>query len=872
MRNFYFTFIAIFALGFLQAQIIDIPDADFKSRLLNTNCVDTNGDGNFDSDADINNDGEIGQSEAEAILFLDISNDFTTGSITSLSGIEFFTNLELLNCSNHSLSNLDTSTLINLKNLDCYFNQITSLDLTNNLNIERLICSSNQLTSLNIAQNLSLIELDCSSNSISNLDVTALINLSILKCNLFNLENIDVTQNVNLTELWCSNTQLASIDVTQNSDLIKLVLAINSLSTLNVSQNTSLELLAINNNNLSNLDVSQNLSLTNLIAGFNQLENIEVIQNIDLEEFNISNNQITNIDLGQNADLISLIVANNNLSSLDVSSANNLEILFCGGNQISTLDVSQNPNLIRIRCENNQLESLNIKNSSSTTFSSSGFFNFSENPNLTYVCVDDFELNTVQNVANSYSNMNPVINSYCSFGPGGDTFYLIQGESRIDLGLDGCNSDDLLYPNMDINISNENVSFNIISNSLGTYSIPISEGNHVLTPQLENLDYYSVSPTSQTIDFPSNTSPFVQDFCITPNGDFNDLEVVIIPLDQARPGFDTDYKLIYKNKGTTTLSGSVDLVFTDDVMIFVSSSPVVDNQMLNQLSWSYNDLQPFETREINFTMNLNTPTDANFPLNGDDVLEFVATITPNDSDETPNDNVFTLNQTVVNSFDPNDKRCLEGDFIREASVGEYIHYMIRFENTGTANAINVVVKDEIDTSKYDVNTIIPLNASHDFVTRIQNTNEVEFIFENIDLPFDDANNDGYVTFKIKTLETLTVGDSFSNDAEIYFDFNFPIITNDYATTVEDNLSLEDQELRAKVKIFPNPVGDKLFITSEVNIKKVSIYDINGRLLQTIMFYGNETQRTIDLQKLALGVYVVKLSSEYGELTQKIIKE
>jgi hypothetical protein len=290
------------------------------------------------------------------------------------------------------------------------------------------------------------------------------------------------------------------------------------------------------------------------------------------------------------------------------------------------------------------------------------------------------------------------------------------------------------------------------------------------------------------------------------------------------------------------------------------------------LGWIYNDLKPFETREINFTMNLNTPTDIDFPLNVDDILEFVATITPNDSDETPNDNVFTLNQIVVNSFDPNDKTCLEGDIIREAMVGEYVHYMVRFENLGTANAINVVIKDDIDTSKYDLNTLIPLDASHDFVTRIQNTNEVEFIFENIDLPFDDANNDGYVVFKIKTLETLAVGDTFSNDAEIYFDFNFPIITNDYTTTVEDNLSLEDQELSAKVKIFPNPVGDKLFITSKVNIEKASIYDINGRLLQTIVFYGNETQRTIDLQKLALGVYVVKLSSEYGELTQKIIKE
>jgi hypothetical protein len=316
----------------------------------------------------------------------------------------------------------------------------------------------------------------------------------------------------------------------------------------------------------------------------------------------------------------------------------------------------------------------------------------------------------------------------------------------------------------------------------------------------------------------------------------------------------------------------VELSYFYNQMNYVSAIPSIDSQSLNELRWNYVDLVPFETREIYFTMNINEPTESDYPVNSGDLLVFDAFVRPTVGDETINDNYILIPQTVVNSFDPNDKRCLEGDFIREASVGEYVHYMIRFENTGTANAINVVVKDDIDTSKYDVSTISPLNASHDFVTRIQNTNEVEFIFENINLPFDDANNDGYITFKIKTLETLTIGDTFSNDAEIYFDFNFPIITNDYVTTVEDNLSVDDQELSAKVKIFPNPVGDKLFITSEVNIEKISIYDINGRLLKTVVFYGNETQRTIDLQQLAGGVYVIKFSSENGELTQKIIKK
>ena len=110
----------------------------------------------------------------------------------------------------------------------------------------------------------------------------------------------------------------------------------------------------------------------------------------------------------------------------------------------------------------------------------------------------------------------------------------------------------------------------------------------------------------------------------------------------------------------------------------------------------YTNLQPFESRSISVTLNLNSPTETP-PLNSDDLLNFTANITPVAQDETPNDNTFTLNQTVVNSYDPNDKMCLEGNWLDPVKVGDYVHYCIRFENKGTASAVNVVVKDVIDT-------------------------------------------------------------------------------------------------------------------------------------------------------------------------------
>ncbi|MBK7525155.1 MAG: hypothetical protein IPI53_13685 [Saprospiraceae bacterium] len=118
---------------------------------------------------------------------------------------------------------------------------------------------------------------------------------------------------------------------------------------------------------------------------------------------------------------------------------------------------------------------------------------------------------------------------------------------------------------------------------------------------------------------------------------------------------------------------------------------------------------------------------------------------------------FRLENVIVGSYDPNDKTCLQGQYFHPDSVGKFVDFLIRFENTGNFAAENVVVKDIIDTSTFDVSSLLITDASHEVYTRIA-ANKVEFIFENIQLPFEDETNDGYVAFKIKTKSTLILGD------------------------------------------------------------------------------------------------------------------
>ncbi|TDR25486.1 putative secreted protein (Por secretion system target) [Flavobacterium cheniae] len=174
----------------------------------------------------------------------------------------------------------------------------------------------------------------------------------------------------------------------------------------------------------------------------------------------------------------------------------------------------------------------------------------------------------------------------------------------------------------------------------------------------------------------------------------------------------------------------------------------------------------------------------------------------------------------------------------------------------------------IDLTKFDIATLVPLKSSHDFYTRI-NGNKVEFIFENINLDFNDATNDGYVVFKIKTLPSLVLGDTFTNNANIYFDYNFPITTNTYTTTVAA-LSTQDFDFGAYFTLYPNPAKDVLNIQTKQDLEVNSI-EIYNQLGQIVMATTNAIN-SVDVANLASGTYFVKVNTEKGSANAKFVKE
>ena len=140
-------------------------------------------------------------------------------SIADLKGIEYFTALNELNCSNNKLTALDLSANTALETLHCNNNQLTALDMSANTALRNLNCYSNQLTALDVSKNEALVLLNCSNNALSALDVKANTALRALYCYDNQLTALDVSKNMALEEMLCYDNKLTALDVTANTAL-----------------------------------------------------------------------------------------------------------------------------------------------------------------------------------------------------------------------------------------------------------------------------------------------------------------------------------------------------------------------------------------------------------------------------------------------------------------------------------------------------------------------------------------------------------------------------------------------------------------------------------------------------------------------------
>lgn len=331
------------------AQVVHIPDPNFKNALVSNPAINTN------------HDTEIQVSEARAVRTLNVSGK----SITDLTGIREFTGLTELRIQNNQLSTVDLQGLGNLKLLHCFDNQLTSLNIATNNKLAYLDCRRNSLASLSFGTNTSMYKLNCEHNNIVSIDVTRQPDLSEFIINHNMLTELNVTRNTRLSSLLCGNNLLYMLDVSHNRLLTSLHVYNNQLWDLDVRNNTLLSVLRCNHNELRYLDVSANVALTDLRCYVNKLGTLI---------------------LGSNNNLTSIMSFNNELTNLDVTGLPALKTLQTQFNLITVLDLKENHALTALDVRKNRLGTLDIRNGANRNITA---FNATFNSSLTCISVDD---------------------------------------------------------------------------------------------------------------------------------------------------------------------------------------------------------------------------------------------------------------------------------------------------------------------------------------------------------------------------------------------------------------------------------------------------------------------------------------------------
>jgi len=416
-------------------------------------------------------------------------------------------------------------------------------------------------------------------------------------------------------------------------------------------------------------------------------------------------------------------------------------------------------------------------------------------------------------------------NGNFSYGKKGIKFYKIRNGANqlvykvyVDKNSNGIfDGDDYYYYDpqnnttieSQVEITTNNISTNYPVNYDGTLNKFVDIGTYTsrLVSYEEKLKYFQVYPNQKTSIFNDYDNYDTIVFRLIPKKDIQDLNVTIIPQIPARPGFESTYRIVAKNVGTKTIN-NISVKFFKDSLQEIENTDITPDVVNNDtLLWNINQLNIYESREFVVTCRNAIPP----ILNGNDTLRLYAAITPFENDTFIDDNEFLLNQVVVNSFDPNDKLESHGAGITPQQLAnrDYLYYTIRFQNTGTASAINVVVKDTLEPN-LDWTTFEMVKASHYYTLNISNRRNITWTFNGIYLPDSTTNepySHGFITFKIKPATGLNANSTISNRAAIYFDYNLPIFTNIMTTQVIQPriTSVTQKEIKA-IKLFPTPTN------------------------------------------------------------------
>lgn len=422
----------------------------------------------------------------------------------------------------------------------------------------------------------------------------------------------------------------------------------------------------------------------------------------------------------------------------------------------------------------------------------------------------------------------------------------------------------------DVSIVNQQVIANAnnytYTNSNGNYSLYLLPGSYNIQPELSLGNYYV---TSSPANFPitatagSSSSATFGLYPVTPNADV----AISVTNSRFRPGFNSSVWLSVNNVGNSPIASATAHYTHHDSMSLTSATPSPSATSGNTLSWTLSNLAPGEQRSIQLGFYLNPNID--FLDSTFTTIAFVDSLN-GESDLANNDEVLDIE--VTGAYDPNDKTPYPTGGLSEAFItsGEPLRYRIRFQNTGTDTAFNIVVRDTLDDTKFDVSSIKMLGASHNYNFHVERGKYAVWEFNNILLADSNVNeplSHGYLMFDIDLKPGVTDGDEINNGAGIFFDFNPVVLTNIANSKVDFSVGIPELMNTIRPKVYPNPANNMLYVElPEAKLISIDIVDLSGKLVLQANANGGEL--ATDVSALQTGIYIVRITDQAGNLANR----
>ncbi len=418
-------------------------------------------------------------------------------------------------------------------------------------------------------------------------------------------------------------------------------------------------------------------------------------------------------------------------------------------------------------------------------------------------------------------------------------------------------------------VSTNAAGFYTINVPVGTYTIQlVNPGNGYAISFPATPFMYQVLASTMGQTYGNNN------FGLWADPSLQDLSASITHISTVTPGFPVMTYLGYCNNGASAMSGT--FTYYWDAQLAINSPSVFNpapssfSAANNTASWNFSNLPAGQCAYIY----QNSPAPTSLIL-GTPVFNTVI-VTPL-NDNYPSNNIDTLHQTVVGSWDPNDKQGTPSGF-GEAGIiapNTELSYTIRFQNTGSAPAVNVVLIDTI-SNEFILESIRTNASSHNYTMHINfDTRVVRWTFNGIMLPDSSSNqagSNGFVNFSISPVQNQLDGTVLNNFADIYFDFNSPVRTNTTIHTIDRLTGISENTMNSDVEVYPNPFTNStqfLVNTKDMSPAQVQIFNALGEKLTEFKVESGKPALFNSLD-YAAGMYFYKVNSKLGVSSGKLI--